>query len=46
MSKLKLDLPVLLPQIPDERDQCVTRLLAALNAEAGIEKAHLKEGTP
>ncbi|TXF89278.1 heavy metal translocating P-type ATPase [Neolewinella aurantiaca] len=46
MSKLELDLPVLLPQIPDERDQCVTRLLAALNAEAGIEKAHIKEGTP
>ena len=46
MSKLQLDLPVLLPQIPDERDQCVTRLLAALNAEAGIEKAHIKEGTP
>ncbi len=46
MSKLELDLPVLLPEIPDERDQCVTRLLAALNAEAGIEKAHIKEDTP
>lgn len=46
MSKIQLDLPVLLPQIPDERDQCVTRLLTALNAEAGIEKAHIKEGTP
>ena len=46
MSKIQLDLPVLLPEIPDERDQCVTRLLAVLNAEAGIEKAHIKEGTP
>ncbi|NJC28343.1 heavy metal translocating P-type ATPase [Neolewinella antarctica] len=44
MRKIQLDLPVLLPQIPDERDQCVTRLLTALNAEGGIEKAHLKEG--
>lgn len=46
MSKLQLDLPVLLPQVPDERDQCVTRLLSALNAEGGIERAHLKEGSP
>ncbi|MGB3546240.1 MAG: heavy metal translocating P-type ATPase [Saprospiraceae bacterium] len=46
MSKLQLDLPVLLPEIPDERDLCVTRLLSALNAEAGIEKAHIKEGAP
>ena len=46
MSKLQLDLPVLLPQIPNERDQCVTRLLSALNAESGIEKVHLKEGSP
>ena len=46
MSKLQLDLPVLLPEIPSERDQCVTRLLDALNAEGGIEKAHLKNGAP
>jgi len=46
MSKIQLNLPVLLPKIPDERDQCVTRLLSALNAESGIEKAHLKEGSP
>ena len=46
MSKIQLDLPVLLPQIPDERDQCVARLLTVLNAESGIEKAHLKEGPP
>ena len=46
MSKLQLDLPVLLPEIPDERDRCVDRLLAALRAEGGISEAHLKEGTP
>ncbi|OAV45271.1 heavy metal translocating P-type ATPase [Lewinella sp. 4G2] len=46
MSKLQLDLPVLLPEVPGERDLCVTRLLSALNAEGGIEKAHLKDGTP
>ncbi len=46
MSKLQLALPVLLPEIPDERDRCVDRLLAALRAEGGISEAHLKEGTP
>ena len=46
MRKLQLDLPVLLPEIPDERDRCVDRLLAALRAEGGISEAHLKEGTP
>jgi Cd2+/Zn2+-exporting ATPase len=44
MSKIKLALPVLLLQIPDDRDQCVTHFLAALNEEGVIEKAHLKEG--
>ena len=46
MQKLQLDLPVLLPEIPHERDRCVERLLGALRGEAGIEKAHLKAGTP
>jgi len=46
MSKVELDLPLLLPEIPDERDRCVDRLLAALQAEGGIDQAHLKEGTP
>ena len=46
MSKLRLDLPVLLPAVPDARDACVTRLLTALNAEPGITEAHLREGDP
>lgn len=46
MDKTQLDLPVLLPEIPDERDQCIIRLVSALNAESGIEKTHLKEGDP
>ncbi len=46
MSKLRLDLPVLLPAVPDARDACVTRLLTTLNAEPGITEAHLREGDP
>ena len=46
MNKLQLDLPVLLPEVPDARDRCVDRLLKALNAEPGVDTAHLKEGKP
>ncbi len=46
MSKLTLDLPVLLPEIPDERDRCVERLITALSSEPGVEEAHLKAGDP
>ncbi len=46
MSKQRLDLPVLLPAVPDERDACVTRLLSALNAEPAVAEAHLVAGDP
>jgi len=39
-AKYVLDLPLLLPGIPDERDTCVERLTELLQAE-GLEKAHL-----
>jgi Cd2+/Zn2+-exporting ATPase len=37
----RLDLPVLLPEIPDARDACVARLTAALAATEGVERAHV-----
>ena len=43
-DKLTLDLPVLLPDVPDARDRCVLRLVNRLNAEAGVERAHVAEG--
>jgi Cd2+/Zn2+-exporting ATPase len=46
MNKLSLNLPVLLPEVPDARDRCVDRLLQALRAEPAVETAHLKEGAP
>ena len=39
-AKYVLDLPLLLPGVPDERDACVGRLTELLQAE-GLEKAHL-----
>ena len=39
-EKIELDLPLILPGIPSERDACVARLIALLQA-AGLEKVHL-----
>ena len=36
-SKLSLELPILLPQIEDERDQCVERLQEQLKQHKGDE---------
>ena len=41
-SKLSLELPILLPQIDDERDQCVERLQEQLKQHKGIEAVHLR----
>lgn len=37
----RLDLPLLLPTIPDEADRCVTRLLAELTEQDGLLEAHV-----
>lgn len=41
MEKIKINLDLLLPEIPDERDQCVTRLLLSMQHHKGIEKSHI-----
>lgn len=42
MEKLKFDLPVLLPEIPDLKDQCVSRLTGTLEGREGIFRVHVK----
>ena len=42
---LRLDLPVLLPDLPDARDACVRRLTSALADLPGISRAHVAEAT-
>jgi Cd2+/Zn2+-exporting ATPase len=38
---VRLDLPLLLPEIPDEQDACVGRLESTLGAKPGIAAAHV-----
>jgi len=44
MQKTKLTLNLLLPEVPDERDECVQRLIAAMQRQRGIEQVHVVEG--
>lgn len=45
MEKIKINLDLLLPEIPDERDACVQRLIALMQHRRGVEKAHLVPGS-
>ena len=38
---LHLDIPLLLPEVEDEKDQCVDRLLERVRMHRGVEKAHI-----
>jgi Cd2+/Zn2+-exporting ATPase len=38
---LQLDLPLVLPEAPDEKDACVSRLLSDLSGRPGVTKAHV-----
>ncbi|CAI4151787.1 heavy metal translocating P-type ATPase [Alteromonas sp. McT4-15] len=43
MKKLKIKIPVILPQVPNEKDTCVERLIQELQAKEGIEKVHVAD---
>lgn len=40
-TRTRIDLPLLLPEVPDERDECVARLQAILQSEPGILHTHV-----
>ena len=40
-DKLKLDIPVLLPDLPDAADACLDRLVSTLASRDGVERAHV-----
>ena len=44
MEKIRINLQILIPEIPDERDACVERLISSMEKQKGIEKAHLVPG--
>ena len=43
MKHVRIDLPILLPEIPDARDACVRRLQELLSQRRGITKTHVVE---
>ena len=42
-KKLKLEITMLLPDIPDVRDKCAERLLRSLSEKEGVEHVHIIE---
>lgn len=42
--KLRLDLPLVLPEVDDVEDRCVDRLLATLAGRPGVDEAHVVPG--
>ena len=42
-EKVRIDLPLLLPDVSQSRDRCVRLLLDALSARDGISQAHVRE---
>jgi len=46
MNTTNIDIPLVLPEITDEKDRCVTRLTALLQDKSGIEKVHVKTESP
>jgi len=46
IEKFRLDIPVLLPEVHDTNDACVTRLIGSLKGRAGVEDAHVTKDGP
>ncbi|MDD8042164.1 MAG: heavy metal translocating P-type ATPase [Verrucomicrobiota bacterium] len=43
MKKIQVKIPVLLPEVPDEKDRCVERLIRRLQVQQGLESVHVAE---
>ncbi len=43
MEKIKISIPVLLPDLVDEKDQCIDRLIGILKNKNGIDNVHMKD---
>lgn len=41
MEKTRINLDIILPEIPNERDECVNRIIESLECNRGIEKVHV-----
>jgi len=45
MKKLQIKIPLILPEVPDEKDQCVNKLISRLQDTEGLEKVHVADET-
>lgn len=45
MKKLKIQIPLILPEVPDEKDQCVDKLMHQLEDIQGLERVHVDANT-
>ena len=43
MKKLKINIPVIFPQVPDEKDACINRLIDKLKGREGIDSVHVSD---
>lgn len=43
MNKTRINLDILLPEVPDERDECVERIIALLKTKKGIDEVHVRQ---
>lgn len=41
MEKTKINLDILLPEVPDERDACVQRIIETMQSHKGVTEAHV-----
>ena len=45
MKKLQIKIPLILPEVTDEKDQCVEKLIEQLQGKNGLEKVHVADVT-
>lgn len=45
MKKIKIKIPLILPEVPDEKDQCVEKLITQLKGKEGLNKVHVADET-
>ena len=45
MKKLQIKIPLILPEVTDEKDQCVDKLIEQLQGKNGLEKVHVADET-
>ncbi len=45
MKKLQIQIPLILPEVPDEKDECVHKLISLIHDVEGLQKVHVADET-